>query len=184
MTCPRYAIIAFLLLFNAALGVFAQDNVLDDSYCGKNFTFAQNNCPLRCASGTDQECVDILGEEYKCFTMTGCSGRIQNRKLMQHPNSRRTAGAGVCASTMKGAILGCDTRVSCSGDLDCAVGGSCYSDIGCGNPLVELNRYVQILYDMMIDLSPRNFISAVVVSIITSYLSYTYVFFAANSYSS
>ncbi len=151
MTRPRYVIIAVLLIFNTTLGVFAQDNVLDDSYCGTNFTFAQNNCPLTCASGTDQECVDMLGHEYKCFTMTGCSKRIKNRGLIIHPNGRRrTAGDGVCASSLNSAVLGCDTRVSCSGDLDCAVGESCYSDIGCGNPLVELNRCVQMLFVVMI----------------------------------
>ena len=142
MTQPQFAIIVSLLIYSATLIVFAHDDNFDDSYCGKNFTFAQNNCPLPCASGTDKECIDILGEEYKCFTMTGCSERIKNRELII-PSGRRTAAIGGCASTLKSAtIMGCGNRVSCSGDVDCAVGESCYSDIGCGNPLMELNRYV------------------------------------------
>ena len=132
----------------AVLSVFAQGrSEIIDSYCGK--TFAQNDCSLRCASGTDQECIDMLGEEYKCFTMTGCSERIKSNREAIHTSSRRTAGAGqgVCASTLEGAIMGCDIREPCSGDLDCAgaAGEACYSNVGCGNPLVELNRYVAVL---------------------------------------
>ena len=141
MTRPKYAVIAFLLLVSATFGVVALNDNFDDSYCGKTFSFAQNNCPLRCASGADQECVDILGEEYKCFNSTGCSERITNRGLILHPNSRRTAGEGVCASTLKGAMVGCGYRMACSGDLDCGVAELCYSDI-CGFPLMILQRYV------------------------------------------
>lgn len=140
MTRVHYRFIVCLLIFSAALGVFGlNDNY--DSYCGKNFAFAQNNCPLLCASGTDQECRNMLGEQYKCFHSTGCSERIKNRGLITHPNSRRTEGEGVCASSLKGAVMGCDYRMACSGDLDCGVAELCYSDI-CGNPLMILQRYV------------------------------------------
>jgi len=145
MTRPRYAIIVFLLIYSATLIVFAHDDNFD-SYCGKNFSSAQNNCPLRCASGTDKECIDILGEGYKCFNSTGCSERIKNRELII-PSGRRTAAIGGCASTLKSAVMGCGNRVSCSGDVDCAVGESCYSDIGCGNPLMELNS--EFLFTMI-----------------------------------
>ena len=139
---PQYTIIVYLLLCNAALLVFSYgDNF--DSYCGKTLTLAQNNCSLRCASGTDQECIDSLGVEYKCFPMTGCSERIKKSSSREviHATSRRTAGDGICASTLEDAIMGCDYGLACSGDLDCGVGAICYSDI-CGYPLMELYRYV------------------------------------------
>eukprot|EP00986_Skeletonema_menzelii_P012582 scaffold6985_cov139-Skeletonema_menzelii.AAC.4 len=77
--------------------------------------------------------------------MTGCSERQNNREAI-HTSSRRTAGQGVCSSTLEGAVMGCDIREPCSGDLDCAgaKGEVCYSNVGCGNQLVELHRYVQI----------------------------------------
>eukprot|EP00577_Skeletonema_sp_RCC1716_P026376 CAMPEP_0113427560 /NCGR_PEP_ID=MMETSP0013_2-20120614/31373_1 /TAXON_ID=2843 ORGANISM="Skeletonema costatum, Strain 1716" /NCGR_SAMPLE_ID=MMETSP0013_2 /ASSEMBLY_ACC=CAM_ASM_000158 /LENGTH=200 /DNA_ID=CAMNT_0000316007 /DNA_START=318 /DNA_END=917 /DNA_ORIENTATION=- /assembly_acc=CAM_ASM_000158 len=78
--------------------------------------------------------------------MTGCSERIKNRELII-PSGRRTAAIGGCASTLKSAVMGCGNRVSCSGDVDCAVGESCYSDIGCGNPLMELNS--EFLFTMI-----------------------------------
>eukprot|EP00985_Skeletonema_marinoi_P032839 scaffold39752_cov183-Skeletonema_marinoi.AAC.1 len=133
MTRPRYAIIVFLLIYSATLIVFAHDDNFD-SYCGKNFSSAQNNCPLRCASGTDKECIDILGEGYKCFNSTGCSERIKNREL-----NDGNVGEGVCASTLKGAVMGCGYEDACSGDLDCGGAELCYSDI-CGYRLMELHR--------------------------------------------
>mmetsp|Transcript_3651 Transcript_3651/g.6089 ORF Transcript_3651/g.6089 Transcript_3651/m.6089 type:complete len:249 (+) Transcript_3651:1326-2072(+) len=142
MTRPHRIASLLILTYSAVLSVFARgENV--DSYCGKSF--AQNGCSLRCASGTDQECIDLLGEEYKCFTMTGCSERQNNREAI-HTSSRRTAGQGVCSSTLEGAVMGCDIREPCSGDLDCAgaKGEVCYSNVGCGNQLVELHSEFKI----------------------------------------
>ena len=149
MMRPQYTIIVYLLLCNAALLVFSYGDDNFDSYCGKTLTLAQNNCSLRCASGTDQECIDSLGVEYKCFPMTGCSERIKKSSSREviHATSRRTAGDGICASTLEDAIMGCDYGVACSGDLDCGVGEICYSDI-CGYPLMELYRYAYILLYM------------------------------------
>jgi len=140
MTRPRYAIIVFLLIYSVTLIVFAHDDNFD-SYCGKNFSSAQNNCPLRCASGTDKECIDILGEGYKCFNSTGCSERIKNREL-----NDGNVGEGVCASTLKGAVMGCGYEDACSGDLDCGGAELCYSDI-CGYRLMELHS--EFLFTMI-----------------------------------
>jgi hypothetical protein len=154
--------------------VFSQnvDNNVD-SYCGKSLSLAQNDCSMQCASGTDQECVDVLGEEYKCFNLTGCFDKIQNGEMFINPtdgmdDTSSVERNGLCAANLNSAILGCDGElVPCSGNLDCALGARCYSDIGCGNPLMELVRYVQICEVLIIDL----WISKVVVLISSSHLS-------------
>jgi hypothetical protein len=130
--------------------VFSQDfdNNNVDSYCGESFNSAQKDCPMQCASGTDQECVNVLGGEYKCFNLTGCSDKMQNGELFNTTDgilddTSSVERDGLCAADLISAILGCDGKLMpCSVALDCDGGGQCYSEIGCGNPLMELVRYV------------------------------------------
>lgn len=148
MMRPQFLILLPLLIYSAALSVIASDGNFENNYCGKNLSFAQNNCQHRCVSGTDRECVDMLGEEYKCFSVIGCSEKSQHRELTTNSTTqmRRTASVGVCASALSIAVSECDkNQVACLGDLDCAGGNSCYSNLQCENQLVELDRYVSFI---------------------------------------
>ena len=144
MMRPQFLILLPLLIYSAALSVIASDGNFENNYCGKNLSFTQHNCQYRCVSGTDQECVDILGEEYKCFSVIGCSEESQHRQLTNSTiQMRRAASVGVCAPTLSNAVSECDkNQVACLGDLDCTGGNSCYSNLQCENPLVELERCV------------------------------------------
>ena len=132
-----YTITLSLIIYGTALPVFAQDTKFD-GYCGKKISSAQNDCQHRCVSGTDQECVDILGEEYGCVSASECSMKMQRREL------DGVAGQGVCASNLKNGIMGCGYEMTCEGDLDCVVGELCYSDVDCGSTLMEVHRYVTL----------------------------------------
>ena len=175
MTRLHFSIILSVILHIATIISAQVDNF--DRYCGKSITFAQNNCPLQCASGTDQQCIDVLGEEYKCFNLTGCFERIQNGEVFNTTTDGTTdvEGNGVCAATLNNALWGCDIRVACSGDLNCAVGEKCYSDIGCGNPLMELVRYVH-MHVYLIDIWISKVVCSNLISIvIILHISYTHL---------
>ena len=136
MMRPLFLPILLSLFHRETLPVFAQD-VKFEGYCGKKISSAQNDCQHLCF-GTDQECVDILGEEYKCVSASECSMKMQHRELDS------VAGQGVCASNLKNGITGCGDAMAlaCEEDLDCVdEGESCYS---CGSTLMEIHRYVPL----------------------------------------
>ena len=126
-----------------------------DYYCGTDWADAFETCPKHCPSGEDQECIDELGEEYKCWYFTGCHDKIMNGEFDGNGDSGGSSGGGdnqelinnnFCGTSWIQAMLSCNEP--CPLGTECTDPEErCFAATNCDKPLME------IISDLLITLA-------------------------------